>query len=511
MKSGISEEITMNSNRIKIKRRTVLKSGLAALVLAGSAPYAASLLTGKDFISTAMAEGFNTPLPIPPLLENLDTTGKTASFAMDVQQGEMNFFPGKPTKTLGYNSNFLGPTIRVRNGQRFKMAAKNTLSQTTTLHWHGLHLPAKWDGGPRQPIPAGTSWLPDFTIKQEAATLWYHPHAMGLTGEQVYHGLAGLFYIEDDFSDNLAVPKTYGVDDIPLVIQDRRFFNNGQFAYAQNRHDVMNGVIGNYMLVNGAMQPTLAVHGGLVRLRLLNGSNSSIYQISFKDSRTFRVIASDGGFLERPVAMDSIVLSAGERAEIVVDFSDVKPEQQVSLLVDQMKGSRFEVLRITVNRPAESSISLPESLRTLDRIPESEAKVVRGFTMETMSMGGGGMGMGMAGRRLTINGKKMDINRIDEQVKLGDTEIWEITNQSAMMMRMPHSMHLHDVQFQILSRNGSPPPAHEQGRKDTVLIMPGETVRIISRFLDYTGVYMYHCHLLEHEDDGMMGQFEVIS
>lgn len=126
-------------------------------------------------------------------------------------------------------------------------------------------------------------------------------------------------------------------------------------------------------------------------------------------------------------------------------------------------------------------------------------------------MGGGRMGMGMMGRRLTINGKKMDINRIDEQVKLGSTEIWEITNQGAMMMSMPHSMHLHDVQFQILSRNGQAPPLHEQGRKDTVLIMPGETVRIISRFHDYTGVYMYHCHLLEHEDDGMMGQFEVIS
>ena len=496
---------------MKLQRRTVIKSGLAALALAGAAPYANSLFGSGEYISTARAEGFNTPLPIPPLLENLDKTGETASFAMDVQTGTMNFFPGKPTATLGYNGNFLGPTIRVRNGQRFRMTARNTLSQTTTLHWHGLHLPAKWDGGPRQPIQAGTSWQPDFTIKQEAATLWYHPHAMGLTGEQVYHGLAGLFYIEDEFSDQLAVPKTYGVDDIPLVIQDRRFFDNGQFAYAQNMHDVMNGVIGNYMLVNGTMQPTLSVPGGLVRLRLLNGSNSSIYQIAFNDERTFRVIASDGGFLERPVTMKAIVLSAGERAEIVVDFSDSGRDQRISLLVDQMKGSRFEALQIRVKNAAAPTASLPETLRPLDRIPESEATVVRSFTMETMSMGNGGMGMGMAGRRLTINGKKMDINRIDEQVKLGDTEIWEITNQSAMMMRMPHSMHLHDVQFQILSRNGKKPQPHEQGRKDTVLIMPGETVRIISRFLDYTGVYMYHCHLLEHEDDGMMGQFEVIS
>ena len=491
-----------------MKRRTLLKGGLAAIALAGANSAGLSLLDGAGFLSTARADGFTSPLPIPPLLDNLDSSGKTARFTMDVQPGTVEFFPGKATATLGYNGNFLGPTIRVRNGQKFSIHVNNTLDQVTTLHWHGMHLPAKWDGGPRQPIPAGTAWNPDFTIKQQAATLWYHPHAMGLTGEQVYHGLAGLVYIEDEVSDALDIPKTYGVDDIPLVIQDRRFFDNGQFAYAQNMHDVMNGVIGNYMLVNGVMQPTLKVPKGLVRLRLLNGSNSSIYRINFADNRPFQVIASDGGFLEAPVAMDSIVLSAGERAEIVVDFGTGKSD--VSLLVDQMKGSSFEALRISAQGTAKVA-SLPASLRKLDRIPESEASGIREFVMETMSMGGGRMGMGMMGRRLTINGKKMDINRIDEQVKLGSTEIWEITNRSAMMMSMPHSMHLHDVQFQVLSRNGAAPPAHEQGRKDTVLIMPGETVRIISRFHDYTGVYMYHCHLLEHEDDGMMGQFEVIT
>ncbi len=494
-----------------MKRRTILKSGLAALVLAGVSPYAMSLLGKEGFAGTALAGGFRTPLPIPPLLENLDKSGKTANFILNAQQGRMNFFPGKQTASLGYNGNFLGPTIRVRNGQDFRMRVNNTLSQTTTLHWHGLHVPAKWDGGPRQPIPAGTTWKPEFTIKQEAATLWYHPHAMGHTGEQVYSGLAGLFLIEDEISDNLDIPKNYGVDDIPLVIQDRRFFSSGQFAYAQNMHDIMNGVIGNYMLVNGTMQPTLAVHSGLVRLRLLNGSNSSIYRIDLNDHRDFKVIASDGGFLEHPVSMNSVVLSAGERVEVVVDFSDVQSGHHISLMVDQMKGDRFEAMTFTVNGPAATKIQLPETLRRLDKIPESEARTTRGFTMETMSMGGGRMGMGMMGRRLTINGKKMDINRIDERVKLGSTEIWEIRNQSAMMMSMPHSMHLHDVQFQILSRNGGTPPPHEQGRKDTVLIMPGETVRIISRFHDYKGVYMYHCHLLEHEDDGMMGQFEVIS
>lgn len=487
-----------------MKRRSFIKNGIAALALAGTGT-GLYLFNKLNYISTTQAKEFLPLLPIPPLLENLDKSGKGAVFVMDVMRGSVNFIPGNPTNTLGYNGNFLGPTIRVRNGQRFRIKVNNTLQQITTLHWHGLHVPAKWDGGPRQPIPAGASWNPDFVINQQAATLWYHPHAMGLTGEQVYLGLAGLLLIEDEFSDQMEIPKNYGVNDIPLVIQDRRFFSNGQFAYVQNMHDVMNGVVGNYLLVNGALQPLLNVSGERIRFRLLNGSNSSIYNIGFSDQRSFTVIASDGGFLERPAAMNSIVLSAGERAEILVDFSSDSKNTAIELVVTQMRGSSFKAMQIVVNNEGQATKSLPQTLRVLDRIPESESSRTRRFIL-----GGGGMGMGMMGGQITINGKRMDINRIDEQIKLGTTEIWEISNRSGMMMSMPHSMHLHDVQFQILSRNGKVPPLHEQGRKDTVMIMPGETVRIIIRFRDYTGVYMYHCHLLEHEDNGMMGQFEVI-
>lgn len=485
-----------------MERRQFMKGGLAALALAGVGSTGLFLLNKKIFVSTAYASEFSTPLPIPPLLENLDKTGQTAQFKMAAQRGAREFFPGKMTQTFGYNGAFLGPTIRVRNGQWFRLQVDNNLPEVTTLHWHGMHLPAKWDGGPRQPIAPGASWNPEFTIKQQAATLWYHPHAMGKTGEQVYHGLAGLVLVEDEVSDRLDIPKDYGVDDIPVVIQDRRFFSDGQFAYVQNMHEVMNGVIGNYMLVNGAMSPTLAVDKQLVRLRLLNGSNSSIYKISFS-GLPFQMIASDGGFLDRPVKMTSILLSAGERAEVVLDLSTFQGKR-LSMLVDQRGGDRFEALQIDVANTLKKASKLPQALQKVERIPESEASYKRRFVMQSL-----GMGM-MGGGRLTINGKKMDISRIDEKVKLGATEIWEITNQSGMMMSMPHSMHLHDVQFQILDRDGRRPPAHEQGRKDTVLIQPGETVRIISRFLDYKGVYMYHCHLLEHEDDGMMGQFEVV-
>ncbi len=485
-----------------MKRRQFVKTGLAAAVLAGAGSTGLFLLNKKSLVSTAYAGEFTTPLPIPALLENLDKSGRTAQFKMAALEGKRTFLPGKITPTFGYNGDFLGPTIRVRNGQRFNLQVTNNLPEVTTLHWHGMHLPAKWDGGPRQPIPPGTTWNPDFTIKQPAATLWYHPHAMGKTGEQVYHGLAGLVLVEDEVSDRLDIPKNYGVDDIPVVIQDRRFFADGRFAYVQSMHEVMNGVIGNYMLVNGAMSPTLSVDKQRIRLRLLNGSNSSIYKISFS-GQPFQMIASDGGFLDRPVSLTSILLSAGERAEVILDLSSLKGKK-LSMLVDQRGGDRFDALQIDVAETLQSSNNIPQVLEKVARIPESEADYTRRFVMQSM-----GMGM-MGGGRLTINGKKMDINRIDEKVKLGTTEIWEITNKSSMMMSMPHSMHLHDVQFQILDRDGRRPPVHEQGRKDTVLIQPGETVRIISRFLDYKGVYMYHCHLLEHEDDGMMGQFEVV-
>ena len=490
-----------------MKRRVFLKNSLTALALTGTGAAGFSIWNNNKFIGSVFAAEPSPALPIPPLLENLDKSGQSAQFQLRVQQGAKSFFPGLDTRTYGYNGNFLGPTIRVRNNQRFNVRVDNGLTEETTVHWHGVHLPAEWDGGPRQPIAAGSSWSPDFTIKQEAATLWYHPHAMDLTGEQVYKGLAGLFIVEDEVSDELDLPRTYGVDDIPIILQDRRFYRDGEFAYVHNMHDIINGVVGSHLLVNGAISPTLKATSKLLRLRLLNGSNSSIYTMSFSGLPQFHVVASDGGFLERPVAMTSIVLSAGERAEVILDLSSLTSDQ-TTLMVDQRGGNQFTAMTIQRAQTLNENTMMPERIKQVERIPESEATRTRTFVMETMGMG---MGMRMGGQsRLTINGQKMDLNRIDARVQLGSTEIWEIENRTAMMMNMPHSMHLHDVQFQILDRNGKPPAAHELGRKDTVLFSPGERVRIIMRFQDYKGIYMFHCHLLEHEDDGMMGQFEVV-
>jgi FtsP/CotA-like multicopper oxidase with cupredoxin domain len=481
-----------------MKRRTFLKNSCAIMGLAflGTDVF---LQRGRDVYGAEYAP-FQLLLPIPPLLENTAEGTGRAKFSLISQRGESRLIHEFTTPTMGYNGSYLGPTIRVRNGQQVDVEVTNSLDQSTTLHWHGLHVPAECDGGPRQLIRPQSTWNPRFTIKQPAATLWYHPHAMGLTGEHVYMGLAGLFYVDDEVSESLDIPNEYGVDDIPLILQDRRFFQDGKLAYVQSMMDVMHGVIGNILLVNGAESPRCDVKGGMVRLRVLNGSNASLYRIGFGDGREFYQIATDGGFLESPVALTEVLLSPGERAELLVDFSQDIEGHTVTLAVDQLPGGRREAMLFKVGPAAEKKYRVPETLASIDWFDEKEAVRSRKFEMATFSSGG----------RLTINNKHMDMTRIDETVRLGSTEIWEISNFSGGMMQMVHSMHLHDVQFQILDRDGRKPEPHERGRKDTVLVLPNETVRILVRFEDYTGVYMYHCHLLEHEDAGMMGQFEVV-
>jgi len=490
-------------------RRQFITHSAAALGCAALGPLGWPMPTvAAGFDSSS----FTNRLVIPPLLEKDTSSKDVSSFSLTVRKDRRQFFPGSFTETLGYNGSFLGPTVRVRNKEKVSFKVQNTIDQITTVHWHGLHVPARWDGGPHQVIEPGQVWKPEFTINQQAATLWYHPHAMGLTGEHVYRGLAGLFIIEDKYSEALAIPKDYGIDDIPLVIQDRRFYEDGNFAYIRSMHDVMHGVIGNFLLINGTLKPWVEVPRGVVRFRLLNGSNSSIYRIYLSGGQPLQVIASDGGFLSRPVVVEEQILSAGERAEILIDLSGHSPGDRLRLMVDQHGGNSYEALELRISGESGRFKEVVTKLREQQPIAEAEADRTRSFAMETMSARGSGRGMGMmGGNRLSINGKKMDMNRIDEKIPLGSTEIWELENRSASMMQLPHSMHLHDVQFNILDRNSKPPAPVEAGRKDTVLLWPGDRVRIIAKFLDYTGIYMYHCHMLEHEDDGMMGQFEVVS
>ena len=438
-------------------------------------------------------------LQIPPLLEPTYSASGISTFFLEAREGESFFLPNKSTPTYGYNGAYLGPTIRLKTGQQVAINVRNSLLENTTVHWHGMHVPAEMDGGPHQVIEAGSEWKVEFPVLQEAATLWYHPHLLGKTGVQAYKGLAGLIIIDDKNAEGLAIPKEYGVDDLPIILQDRRFFENGEFAYAMSMPDVMHGILGSIMLANGIDSPYVDVPLKPVRFRILNGSDSSIYRITLSGSKAMIQIASDGGFLQKPAAMDYLVLSPGERAELIVDFSQYENQEAQHLIVEIYGGGTFEALELRPGGEPVASASLPETLNVISPLVNRDSQTTREFVMNTMGPGG----------QLSINGKKMDMDRIDQRVPLDALEVWEIKN-SSMGMSVPHSFHVHDVQFQIVDINGQLPSASLSGWKDTVLVWPGDSVRIAARFSDYTGIYMYHCHLLVHEDQGMMGQFEVV-
>ncbi len=450
-------------------------------------------------------------LTIPKLMTGEVRSG-VRTFDLDLQKGVSRFFNGVKTPTHGINGAYLGPTLRMAAGEAVQMNVTNNIGEASTLHWHGLHLPARADGGPHQVIAEGDTWSPKFSVKQRASMFWYHSHMVPRTGPQVYQGLAGMIYVDDDEVSHLDLPSDYGVDDIPLVLQDRAFNQDGSFFYGTSMPNVMMGMRGNVLLVNGMVRPYFTARTNKIRLRLLNGSNARFYTISFDDGRTFQQIGSDGGLLERPFETAQITLAPAERAQIIVDLSDARPVRITANsammsgggMMGQMMGDNmtFDVLDIRPDAQRIKSFAIPDRLITLARPDPSQAVRTRRFVM-----GMGGMMM-MGGGSFTINGKTMDMNRIDETVRVNTTEIWQIENTSMMA----HPLHIHDMQFRILNRNGAPPAPGETGLKDVVVVAPNERVRLLLSFSDYTDPdrpYMYHCHILEHEDAGMMGQFVV--
>ena len=507
-----------------ISRRTALKGLLATTAMTGS-----GLLLHDFFQSETAARDFSNPLALPPLQTPRKENG-VSIFDLSMQEGTSQLLPGVSTPTLGINGQFLGPTLKLTKGEKTRFNVTNKLKEPTTLHWHGLHLPARDDGGPHQVIAPGKTWSPEFRIDNEAATYWYHSHMMHKTGEQVWKGLAGLMVIEDENSASLELPDQYGVDDIPLVLQDRRFNSDGQLQYLSSMPDVMRGMRGDIMLINGTVKPHFTATTKKLRLRILNGSNARYYNLGFSDNRPFHHIATDGGLLQKPRQTNRLPLAPGERCEIIVEITpdiitvlqSYRVPQNGGMMGGGMgmmgrmmsggsglldDGESFDLLEIRPSANLGGSPGLPVQLVKRPLLDPRTAAVKRRFVLQ-MRMGPGMMMGGGNTERFAINGKSMDMNRIDETIKLGDTEIWEIVNMSPMS----HPFHIHMVQFQILDRNGRPPLAHETGPKDTVTVGHMERVRVIAKFENHADAerpYMYHCHILEHEDAGMMGQFIV--
>lgn len=474
------------------------------------------------------------PLRIPGL-DVGRSEGDIRRFDLTVQSGSSQFFADRRTETLGINGSYLGPTLKFKRFERVAFAVHNSLTETTSLHWHGFHLPPTEDGGPHQPIAPGSSWNPEFDVLAFGGTYWYHSHVMHKSGEQVYRGLAGMIVVEDE-QDPPGLPNEYGVDDIPVILQDRRFDSEGQLRYSDRYDDLVMGMMGDTLLVNGTVSPFFRPQTKRVRFRLLNGANARTFNIALSDGRLFQQIASDGGLLAAPVMLGSLRLAPAERAEIVVEFAPGESVSLVSLgrepgpplqagamfrMLSRINSEAFTILDLHCESSLEDRAVIPSQLARILRIPGASAVNTRRFEL---MMGSGqrsgddrgpgtgqrnGTGAGAGGGNYFINGRGMELGFINERVPLNTIEIWEVSNSSPMM----HPFHIHNGQFQLLDRNGRPPPDNELGWKDTVRVSPGETLRLImqfSRYSDEANPYMYHCHILEHEDRGMMGQFVLV-
>jgi FtsP/CotA-like multicopper oxidase with cupredoxin domain len=470
----------------------VLVLGLLAVVgLAGIA----GLVWSRADTSNVGKLDFANQLRIPPLLRpHVDATG-TKVFDLRLQAGTSHLLPGKTTPAWGANGAYLGPTLHASRGDKVRINVTNTLGEATTIHWHGMHLPARADGGPHQPIAPGATWSPTWTIDQPAATLWYHPHPHGQTEDHVYRGLSGLFLIDDPQARALPLPKRYGVDDLPVIIQDKRFRADGSLG---------GGKLGTDILINGTYDPHVDVGTQLVRFRLLNASSARSYDVGFTDDRAFDLIATDGGLLDVPYHLNRVPLSPGERAEIVAAFEpgervalrSFQPDLGESFLPARFDGGddTFDLLQVRAAGRLRGSGAVPARLAHHDLLDEAGAATTRRIRITSSS---------------SIDGKSMDMGRIDQVVTVGTTEIWEVRNQTGSL----HNFHVHDVQFKVLAWRGGPPPPYLAGWKDTVALPPGQSVRFLTRFSDYadpSSPYMFHCHLLRHEDEGLMGQFVVV-
>lgn len=446
-------------------------------------------------------------LPIPPLLE---AARSGQALELVVRPGQTEFFAGRPSATAGYNGSYLGPTIRVRSGEAVQFHVRNELAEETTVHWHGLLIPSDVDGGPHNAIAPGASWRPRVPVRQPATTAWYHAHPHMRTAPQVYGGLAGLLLVTDAEEQALGLPSRYGIDDLPLVLQDKVFDGGGLLVYPRNHMTAMHGVQGNVELVNGVRQPLASVPRGLVRLRLLNGSNARIYDLAFDDGRPVLWTGTEGGLLRAPVALPRLSLAPGQRAEVLVDFSSGAGVGLVDV-VRSRGGSRSRpLMQFEVGADgAAPATAMPTRLARWETPAAHRVARRRRIVLETggMGMAMGGMGGAMPAMH-TIDGKAFDMHRIDQQVRLGDVEIWEVDTRG--MMLMPHPFHVHGVHFEVLRRGGLEPVAEDQGRRDTVIV--DEPVELLVHFTQPASAaapFMYHCHILEHEDMGMMAQFTV--
>ena len=391
---------------------------------------------------------------------------------------------GRLRGVLAYNGKFPGPTWVVWTGDTVKSTLWNRLNEPTITHWHGLHVDPANDGGPRLAIGPGQSYDYSFPIIQRASLNFYHPHPHMLTGKQVCLGLAGAFIIRDKEEDALNLPKhPY---EVPLVIRDASFDSQGNLLY----NPTSSGFAGKFPLVNGKLKLKMNVNQGVYRFRVLNGANARVFKLALSNGAAFTVIGNDGGLLATPVnGVTQIELGMGERLDLLVDFSALGAGQSVML---RCLSARWDLLQFVGTGETGIAYSAPTTLSTIKPLV-GPSQPTRTFSFDGMSR---------------INGLRYDMERIDFRVPFGVVERWRFKTGG----NAPHPVHVHGASFQVVSRTGGRAKVFdwERGWKDTVLLNDKEVVDVLIRFDAYKGLYLIHCHQLEHEDMGMMSNFEVV-
>ena len=458
-----------------ITRRTFIKRASVAAATVAVIATDRGLLGLPGAFAAKPQPPTRNPLYIPP-------TYSPSGYTLTAAPATVSLGGGRTSTAWAYNGLMPGPTLKAARGSRATIGLVNGLSKETITHWHGMLVDHANDGHPQQAIPPSGTYDYDFTINQRAAMNWYHPHPDKLTGEQVALGLAGAFIVTDTIEDGLGLPS--GAYEVPLVVRDASFGTAGNLQYKPRS----GGFLGNTPLVNGTLNPKLDVDTARYRFRILNGANARIFGLALSNGAPFTLIGNDGGLLETSVSLAQIDMSPGERVDVIVDFRGLAVGSTV-MLRDLRSG--WDLLQFVVARTVNDTGIIPTTLSTIESL--SNPVTARVFSFDGMSK---------------INGQLYDINRIDFSVPFGQTELWRfVTNGNA-----PHPVHVHGASFQVVSRSGGRGQTYawERGWKDTVLLDDLETVEVLIRFDAFRGLYVMHCHKLEHEDMGMMSNFEVV-
>ncbi|MFD9393096.1 multicopper oxidase family protein [Streptomyces sp. NPDC060000] len=473
-------------------------AGAAGLAAVGAAGATFSLLAGGNNSKASAADATGT-LTIPDLLEGT-ASGGTTTYTLTAKTGTSQVISGVTSTTAGYNGAYLGPTMKWTKGDTVLMNFTNTLGAETTVHFHGAHIPPKMDGGPQNAFADSVTWSPTFEVLDEAKTLWYHPHALGTTAQQVVHGLAGMIIVEDDSDVSAALPSEYGVDDIPIILQCLAVDTAGDIKYEATGYRT-SGVTFP-VLVNGTNVDSTTLGFTATkkrtRFRVLNASPADIMTVQRGDGGTLTQIATDQGYLTEPTEVTTIRLVAGSRAEFVLDLEDAVTLQAV-VTTGWIRGGSGTYDFLTVTPDAtDTPADLPTALNTITRYDTSA------FTARTITLGQG------TGGTMTINGSTGTTMAGMAMISttLNAEEVWTIKNST----QLEHSFHLHDVPYQVIEINGETPTGVDLGWRDTFEVVGGGSIKIAMKFTDFTDdtyMYMLHCHLLQHEDEGMMASLMV--